>query len=101
VTIKYTIKWEKTVIQTFGDTNKGEVFAEIIPGIGSTVAWTTPPGKGQPGKIMAFGSTIFDIINLEGGLSGTLQWTVPKPFDLFSLPGTNDGNRGIKEIHAG
>jgi hypothetical protein len=77
------------------------VYATISPGQGTVVPWTTPPGKGQPGVIKGFASSIFDFLNTLNGTEGTLKWTVPHSLDLVNLPGTPDGNGGIKGTTAG
>ncbi len=99
-TITFSIKWEKATIGQ-GETNTGGVWAEITPGIGSVIKWTTPPGKGQEGKILAFASSVFDTMNLLNGTKGTLQWTVPQAWNIASLPGVHDGQGGIAGSNAG
>ncbi len=87
-TITFSIKWDKPVIGN-GETNTGAVWAEITPGLGSSVKWTTPPGKGQQGTIWYFANAIFDTLNLLNGSNGTLAWTVPEALNV--LPGTANG----------
>ena len=99
-TISYSIVWDNAVIAP-GGTNTGKVVAEIKPGIGSTIAWTTSPGKGQPGILKAFASTIFDTLNLLNGQNGTLSWTVPAALNVANLKGDPDGSGGIKGTNSG
>jgi MYXO-CTERM domain-containing protein len=98
VTVTYTVKWDNELI-VGGGTNTGAIYATISPGIGETVKWTTPPGKGQPGVIKAFASSIFDLLNTLNGNEGTLTWTVPASLNLANLPGTPDGNGGIAGVN--
>lgn len=98
-TMSYSIKWDKPTIEN-GQTNTGAVWAEITPGIGSSVKWTTPPGKGQQGTIWYFANTIFDTLNLLNGSNGTLAWTVPEVLNGAGLPGTANGG-GILDTWAG
>lgn len=99
-TMSYSITWDKPTIEN-GQTNTGAVWVTIAPGIGSSVQWTTPPGKGQPGTIEAFASSVFDTMNLLNGSNGQLSWTVPTEFNVAGLPGTPDGNGGISGTSAG
>jgi len=101
VTITYSIKWELQDPVFPGVPNKGEVWATISPEMGTVVPWTTPPGKGQPGKLVAFASSIFDTINVSNSLMGTLQWTVPAAFSVGGIIGVPDGNGGIKGTNSG
>jgi hypothetical protein len=77
-TMTYSIVWEKSVIAP-GETNKGKVVCTIEPGLGTVVPWTTPPGKGQPGTIMAFASSNFDITNVQNGLNGKFSYLGEPP----------------------
>ncbi len=96
VTITYSIKWELQDPVFPGVPNKGEVWATISPEMGTVIPWTTPPGKGQPGKLLAFASSIFDTVNVSNGTMGTLKWTVPEAFNQAGIPGNPDGSGGIK-----
>ena len=99
-TITFSIKWDKPTIGA-GETNTGAVWAEITPGLGSSIKWTTPPGKGQQGTIVAFASTVFDTMNLLNGGKGQLKWTVLPDWATVGIPGEPDGNGGIKGTNAG
>ncbi len=99
-TITLSVEWEKAVIGP-GETNVGHIVATVSPQIGSMVAWNTPPGTGQPGKLIAFASVIFDLQNAGNALNGALAWTVPSEFNIANKPGTPDGNGGIKGTTAG
>lgn len=101
VTIKYSIKWDKAIILSNGDSNTAGVYAEIVPGLGTSVPWTTLPGKGQPGTIKAFASSVFDILAIQGGNAGTLQWTIPTALNLANIPGSPNGQGGITGANAG
>ncbi len=96
VTITYSIKWELQDPVFPGVPNKGEVWATISPEMGTVIPWTTAPGKGQPGKLLAFSSSVFDTLNVSNGQMGTLKWTVPPEFNLAGIPGVPDGNGGIQ-----
>jgi hypothetical protein len=98
-TITYTIKWDNASINN-GGTNTGAVYAEITPGIGSAVKWTTAPGKGQAGTIEAFASSVFDTLNLLNGSNGALSWTVPAALNVAGIPGSANGG-GIAGTNAG
>ncbi len=100
VTITYSVKWDFQVIQG-GGTNTGAIYATIDPGLGSTIKWTTPPGKGQPGILKAFASGIFDLMNTLNGTEGTLSWTIPTTWNIAQQPGTPDGNGGFKGGNVG
>ncbi len=99
-TITLSVEWEKAVIGP-GETNVGHVVATVSPKIGSMVAWNTPPGTGQLGKLIGFLSSIFDLQNAGNALNGTLAWTVPSEFNVANKPGTPDGLGGINGTNAG
>lgn len=97
---KYSLKWEEPNLVT-GEV-KGSVNIEITPEFGSTVTWTMGAhGKGQPGTLKAFASSILDLANILNGTKGTLAWTVPSEFTGNGLPGTPNGNGGITGSNAG
>jgi len=100
VSMTFSVVWDKPAINP-GETNTGAVYAEIAPGIGSVVPWNTPPGKGQPGVIKRFATSIFDLLNLSNGQAGTLQWTVPVMLNIANIQGTPDGNGGVAGINVG
>ena len=93
-TIDFTVVWDKPEIGP-GETNTGHVIATIGPKIGSIVAWNTPPGTGQAGKLLCFQSSTLDFVNVQNGLSGTIAWTVPSPLFNLGKLGSPDGNGGI------
>jgi hypothetical protein len=94
-TMTLSIEWDWPVI-SHGQTNTGKILATMSPKIGSTVAWNTPPGKGQPGILIAFMSASFDLQGISNALNGTLAWTIPAEFDIANKPGVPDGEGGIK-----
>lgn len=99
-TMTYSIVWDKASINP-GETNTGKVVVEIKPGIGSTILWTTAPGKGQAGILKAFASSIFDTLSVLNGNQGTLAWTVPAALGVAGIPGTSNGAGGITGTNAG
>jgi PEP-CTERM motif len=99
-TMTYTIVWDNAQINN-GGTNTGAVFATITPGIGSTVKWTTSPGKGQNGTIQSFASSVFGAQNLLNGLNGTLKWTVPAALNLAGIPGALNAAGDLVGTNAG
>jgi len=100
VTITYSVKWDFQVIQG-GGTNTGAIYATIDPGLGSTIKWTTPPGKGQPGILKAFASSIFDLLNTLNGTEGTLSWTIPSALNVGNVGPWPDGKGGFTSANAG
>jgi len=100
VTITYSILWDKATVLP-GDSVTAGIYAKIDPGIGTSVPWTTFPGKGQPGTIKYFYYSIFDIINVQNGQLGTLSWTVPAALNVANIPGVPDGKGGITGTYSG
>lgn len=98
-TITYSVEWDQASIT--GGSNTGAVYATITPDIGTTTAWNTKPGTGQAGKLMAFASTIGNLVNTANGLNGTLDWTVPTDVNAANIKGTADGSGGIAGTQSG
>lgn len=100
--ITFSIEWQGEVVSPSSPTIKGFVYADIYPKPGTIIYIKGPlPGKGQTGEVKTFASSILDLLNLQNGLSGTLNWTVPPEFGIAGLPGTPDGNGGIAGSSAG
>jgi hypothetical protein len=100
--ITFTIEWQGEVVSPSSPTIKGFVYADLYPDPGTIIYIQGPlPGKGQNGEVKTFASSILDLLNLQNGLTGTLNWTVPPEFGIAGLPGTPDGNGGITGSTAG
>lgn len=99
-TLTLTIAWDKPVIAP-GEANSGAIYATASPEIGSTTAWNTPPGMGQPGMVKAFASTIFDFTSLQNGAKGTLAWTRNPEFAISLVDPKPDGAGGFTSANLG
>ncbi len=98
-TLTYSVEWDLASISS--GANTGGVYVTITPDIGTTTAWNTKPGTGQAGKLMAFASSIMNLLNTQNGTNGALTWSVPTDVNAANLPGTDDGAGGIKLSQAG
>jgi hypothetical protein len=96
----YSIVWEKSQIAP-GETNNGKVVCTIEPGLGTVVPWTTPPGKGQPGAIKSFASSIIDVVNVLNGKEGQLSWRIPATLNISGKPGMLNANGDIVQSCSG
>lgn len=101
VTLTYSVAWDKSQIAP-GEANQGAIVCTIEPALGSTIAWTTPPGTGQLGTLQAFASSIFSLMNAGNGLKGNVSYAVPTSLNLSQGPGKNPDEFGnIKGLQAG